>query len=105
MVAKSRLSLRDPEQSPGMQTQLPPELAAAPFSVEQGRKAGLSPGALRSLSLDRPFHGVRRADGDPALFQRCLAYSTRMDSLAFFCGPTAAKLLGVPLPAHLEADE
>lgn len=71
--------------------------------MRAARSAGLSSSRLRGGDLRRPFHGVR----DPDLFasdlqSQCRSYQPKMPTYAFFCGPTAARLVGVPLPFRLE---
>jgi hypothetical protein len=87
-------------------TPIPPELALGPFTVRLGRAFNLSNGRLRGRDLQRPFRGVRAVTYDSTdLFHRCLAYAERMPRGQFFSHVTAARLLGVPLPWRLLADE
>jgi hypothetical protein len=82
---------------------LPPQLHAAPFSVEAGRIGGLSKGRMRGPDLAAPFRGVRAASATESLAELCDAYRQRMHASAFFCGPTAAQILGIPLPRRFES--
>lgn len=84
---------------------LPPHLRETAFSYREGADAGLGQGRLRGPDLQRPFWGTRHAGiGDLTLQERCRALQTRLPDAAFFCGPTAAALLGMPLPPRLSGD-
>lgn len=49
------------------------------------------------------MRGVRWGAGTPpTLRNRCLALMTRLPRGAFFCGPTAALIQGMPLPGNVE---
>jgi very-short-patch-repair endonuclease len=52
--------------------------------------------------LSRPFQGVYTAISSPTLEQLCGGLAQRLDGDAFFCGVTAARLIGIPLPRYLE---
>lgn len=91
---------------------LPPDLKAAAFTLEQGRAGGPDGQRLRGRDLDRPVRGVRRAavtDGteadsvwaaaDAALRERCAALELVVPDGAFFSHLTAARLWPLPLPA------
>lgn len=81
------------------------------FSVVEAASRGVLPGRLRSADLERPFRGVRvravrdavprasaaEAERDDA-WQRIMAYAQIMPEHAFFIGPTAALIRGVPMP-------
>ncbi|MFT4285903.1 MAG: hypothetical protein QM598_13815 [Protaetiibacter sp.] len=60
---------------------------------------------MRRADLTRPFRGVRETILSTGVRERCAAYQTIMRSDAYFCGPTAALLWGLPLPRRLELDE
>jgi hypothetical protein len=88
---------------------LPKPLADAPFSVETSDAAGVSRGRLAASDLALPFRGVRvplalleDADDDTRFALLCDAYQARMPRGWFFSGPTAARIMGVPLPERLE---
>jgi hypothetical protein len=82
---------------------LPPALARRPFTVAEGRAAGLSPDDLRSPALRAPFRGVRVAAGLPeSLALRCRSAALVLPASAAFDGVTAAALLDLPLPRHLD---
>jgi hypothetical protein len=86
---------------PGMTARvpLPVTLRNAPFSYREGLAAGLGAGRLRGADLQKPFAGTRSAQTDALLLtDRCLALQTRLPEHTFFCGLTAAALLGIPLP-------
>ncbi len=81
---------------------LPPPLAVTAFSYGEGIAAGLGHGRLRGPDLQRPFFGTRHpGSGELSLEQRSRALQSRLPEHAFFCGPTAAALLGMPLPYRL----
>ena len=81
------------------------------FRVADARGAGVGEGRLRGRDLERPFHGSRilapggTADRPDApweleardLRHRILAYRPLLPAGAFFAGPTAAFLHGLPL--------
>lgn len=94
-----------------------PSTLGAHFSVAQARAAGASLRRLRAKDLESPFHGARRVitahpapeeddDGTPFARDRRIRaavrdsahlYATVMPPDSFFCGRTAAVLLGAPL--------
>lgn len=84
-------------------TRIPPTLHGTSFHVSERDFHELSPGELRSSALDAPYHGVRSVGlrFDDA-FDRVRMYAPRLRSDQLFCGPTAAQLLGIPLPLELE---
>ncbi|MBB5633434.1 very-short-patch-repair endonuclease [Cryobacterium mesophilum] len=85
---------------------LPARFASGPFTIRQGEEAGLGAKRMRGRDLQRPFRGVRVHTGRPLTFEeRCLAYQLRMPPSAFFCGPTAARIMGVPLPLPFEQSD
>lgn len=88
---------------------LPDHLADRPFTVSEAGSASLTRGRLRSADLASPFQGVRvprallaKAGPDEQFLLLCGAYQKRMPRNWFFSGPTAARIMGVPLPARLE---
>ncbi|TQL48868.1 hypothetical protein FB562_1975 [Homoserinimonas aerilata] len=81
---------------------LPPQLRSAPFAVGVGRTHGLGAGRMRGPDLLSPFRGVRVASEARTLHELCLVYAQRMPPHAFFSGITAAVIMGIPLPHHLE---
>lgn len=88
---------------------LPEHLASGPFTVTEADASSLTRGRLRSSDLASPFKGVRlpRALLEDAGPERqftllCDAYQKQMPRGWFFSGPTAARIMGVPLPARLE---
>ena len=84
---------------------LPEPLGRIPFSTSTAHAAGLTDNRLRGRDLQHPFHGVRIAAAGPLSFeQRCRTLATRLRDDAWFSGPTAALLTGVPLPRRLERD-
>ncbi|MFB2555123.1 hypothetical protein [Herbiconiux liangxiaofengii] len=84
-------------------SELPPELASVPFSVAEGRGAGLGAKRLLAADLERPFHGVRAREGSvDSVLERCRAYAVRLRPGDFFTHTTAAVLWGCPLPSRFE---
>ena len=83
---------------------LPGSLAGRPFTVEEGRRAGLTPGQLRaSPVLRRPYPGVRVPSSLPdSLRTRCLAAQLLLPARSAFDGATGAALLELPLPRALD---
>ena len=59
---------------------------------------------MRGSDLDRPFHGIRVAAGTDETIALCTALALRLPERAFFCGVTAARIFGVPLPRALDRD-
>ncbi|MCL2794693.1 MAG: endonuclease domain-containing protein [Microbacteriaceae bacterium] len=91
---------------------LPDTLAAAPFTVQKAAEAGVSAARLRASDLINPFRGVRvplsllrEADDDQRFVLLLDAYQAKLPRGWFFSGPTAARILGVPLPKRLERPE
>lgn len=92
-----------------------PDALGETFSVRAARVAGVSEKRLRGSHLDRPFRGVRSlavaadlpsdAEAERAdAWRRIRAYAEIMPEHAFFVGPTAALIGGVPLPVGLHRD-
>lgn len=82
---------------------LPADLPAGAFTLRQGLEAGLTEKRLRGADLAQPFPGIRIPAGPAvALADLALAYQQKMPPHAYFCGITAAVLLGVPLPSRYE---
>ncbi|WP_265522086.1 hypothetical protein [Oerskovia flava] len=82
------------------------EQLLAPFSVWDGRAAGLSRSALRSRTFEAPFHGVRV----PAGYVRstadlCRAAATVLPPGAAFSHVTALRLHGIEVPWRLAGDD
>ena len=78
---------------------LPHPLAGAPFSLATARAHGLPPNRMRRKDLSVPRYGVRApasAPDDP--LQDLRNYAARMPRGAVFCGTTAARIYGLPLP-------
>lgn len=90
-----------------------PDGLGGDFSVEDARHAGVGRSRLRRGDLVAPFRGARSIaiPSDDALtpaeaeeadaWRRIRAYVPVMPEHAFFVGPTAALIGGVPLPAGL----
>ena len=73
-------------------------VAPAPaFTVAEGSASGLSPSSLRSARWTSPHTGVR-VEASATQRQRLAALQRAAPDHTFFCGSTAAVLLGMPLP-------
>jgi very-short-patch-repair endonuclease len=90
---------------------LPDPLSSRPFTTRQGVNAGLGRRRLRGPDLDAPFHGIRiprtAQQNRPrsnalAVEKLCLALQQKLSPDSWFCGITAAVVMGIPLPARLE---
>lgn len=78
---------------------LPPPFAGEPFRVSDALRAGVGGGRLRGDDLERPFRGVRRAPGTPAVpFQ---LYAPLLRPGDRFSHVTAAFLWDAPLPTSV----
>lgn len=80
----------------------PEVLATRPFTVAQGRNAGLRPADLRTARVHAPTRGVRTASIPSSLRERAAAFALGMPEDTAFSHVTAAALLGLPLPGPLE---
>lgn len=80
---------------------LPPVLRERPFSTRTATRHGVGEGRLRGADLTRPFHGIRSPLPLATPVQRAHALAQRMPRPAFFCGITAALIIGLPLPLRL----
>ena len=80
---------------------LPADLRDRAFSTTDALRAGVRHSRLRRRDLAKPFHGVR-ATSDDTFSARCAAAQTRFDARHFFSHTTAARILGLPLPAREE---
>lgn len=78
---------------------LPYSLRYEPFSTTAGKAAGLTQKQLRHKRLLAPRYGVRvSADAGKDVLQDLREYAARMPKDAVFCGMTAARIYGLPLP-------
>lgn len=84
--------------------ELPPELRDRAFAVADAVGRGILADRLRRTDLAAPFHGVRRPAQQAGGYSDCIAYATRMPANHVFSHVTAARLLGIPLPARLSHD-
>lgn len=75
-----------------------------PFAVVVALQHGLTRKQLRGRRFDRSVYGVRLAQPDPSLLQRCRMFAMRLAPDVFFSHTTAAMLLGAPLPLWAEHD-
>lgn len=93
-----------PRRVPRRPRSLPPGLSGTAFTTQRALEAGVDKKRLRRPDLEHPFRGVNaRVGTSSSLLGRCSAYLVRMPPGGFFCGPTAALIQGVPLPAAIEA--
>ncbi|WP_127473660.1 hypothetical protein [Microbacterium sulfonylureivorans] len=81
---------------------LPPWMDGVPFSLAQGREAGLSDAVMRRRGFERPHWGVRVAgaggrSGDDFV-DRCWSLRVALPPDALLSHATAARLWGMPLP-------
>jgi very-short-patch-repair endonuclease len=75
------------------------------FTVAQARAAGVGPQRLKAPDLCRLSHGLyARTDADLTVVDLARAHCGPSGE-AVACGPTAAELLGMPLPYRLRAHE
>jgi len=83
---------------------LPHQLAGRPFTLAEGRAAGLSPWALNGSGLRVPTRGVRTAEDAPAagdVAARCRELLPVLPPEAVFSHGTGLHLLGIDLPRGL----
>ncbi|GAA3775200.1 hypothetical protein GCM10022240_28610 [Microbacterium kribbense] len=87
---------------------LPYWMDGVAFTVAEGRAAGLTDARMRRPEALRPFHGLRviGTDGriDGGIIDRCTDLRVVLPRAAEFCGATAARLWGIPLPTELTDD-
>jgi hypothetical protein len=74
------------------------------FRVKDALARGVGAGALRSRHLSAPFQGVRSLTPPRDALALCHAYATKMRSDAAFCGLSAARIWGMPLPVSVVDD-
>ena len=84
---------------------LPPPLLEGPFDRAKAAQHGVGPGRLRDADVLRPYHGVQATRVPNTTLERCRAYAVRLQPGRFFSHVTAAQLLTLPLPLHLERRE
>jgi very-short-patch-repair endonuclease len=85
--------------------QLPVTLVNAPFRSFEADIAGVSRKRLRSSDVVQPFQGVNVVGTEPRdLIGWLEAFAPLLRSCDAISHATAARLLGAPLPAHLERD-
>jgi hypothetical protein len=82
---------------------LPAHLARRPFTLAEGRAAGLTPGDLRSDVLRSPFCGVRVPRALPtSTLLTCRAAALVLPEHAVFDGATAIALVRLPVPRGVD---
>ncbi|QEO08664.1 endonuclease domain-containing protein [Protaetiibacter larvae] len=74
------------------------------FRVSDAVNAGATPEQLRTRTLYAPFWGIRSRIEVRNLRERAEAFMPRMPDRAFYFGPTAAGLHGIPLPPRKVSD-
>lgn len=84
---------------------LPEALAARPFTVSEGRAAGMRGADLRTSRVHAPTRGVRTASVPASLPERAAAFAAGIPGDAAYSHVTAALLLKLPLPAAPEAQD
>lgn len=79
-----------------------------PFSLAQGRDAGISEGRLRGPRFERPFPGVRMvgpsasaASLEERMRQRCAEFAPRLRPQQWFSHESALALWRIPLPWYV----
>ncbi len=88
---------------PGMRAARPlPESTPPVFAVREAPALGIPEHRLRRADLAAPFRGVRTTAPPAAVEELCAAVRPVLRSDAFICGPTAARVWGIPLPRRLE---
>jgi very-short-patch-repair endonuclease len=76
------------------------------FTNATARQAQISAHRLRSNDLANPFHGVHTAsEPEQTIEWLSQALAVKLPDGAFFCGVTAARLYGMPLPRQFEIDQ
>jgi hypothetical protein len=82
---------------------LPAPLRTSAIRVSEALTLGASEKRLRRVDIRRPLHGVVTTLPPQNLLDLCRAYLPVRPPGAFFSGPTAAALHGIPLPSRLPA--
>ena len=85
--------------------EVPEGLRARPFTVVEGRAAGLRAADLRSTRLHAPTRGIRAVSEPSGVEERARAFARAMPPDAAFSHVTAAQLLRLPLPAGPEGQK
>ena len=81
---------------------LPPTLQGGAFTTHFAQENGVSERRLRGGDLARPFHGIRSTVPVTTILHLAHSFQLRMPASAFFCGITAALIIGLPLPLRLQ---
>ena len=90
---------------PGVNTlDLPLALRDRPFTVREGRAAGLTPGALRSSRLHTETRAVRSVGPPERLVDRARAFAAGLPPDVAFSHETSLRLMGLPLPSRIPDD-
>lgn len=85
--------------------ELPEALRRGPFSVSELRRLGLPRSRLRHANLVNPTRSVRSSTEPKGVAARAAAFAKALPPDCAFSHVTAAALLGLPLPQHLEDQE
>ncbi|PPG26332.1 hypothetical protein C5E10_17100 [Pseudoclavibacter sp. RFBG4] len=83
---------------------LPDGTAAGPFSVGDGRLAGLTAGQLNSAEFTSPHRGVRMRGIATTPLEIAQAFVPRLRERSALGGVTAARVWGLPVPCRLDGD-
>jgi very-short-patch-repair endonuclease len=81
---------------------IPDQLRNRPFTSQEALREGMTPSRLRGDDISHPFQGVHSGNAVETLLERCAALATKLPPYAYFCGATAASILGIPLPSAVE---
>ncbi|MEV0892450.1 DUF559 domain-containing protein [Promicromonospora sp. NPDC050262] len=74
------------------------------FTVGEAQGLDLTPKQIRAVRFSTPTTGVRVADPDPSLIDRCRAIARVVHPNAAFARTTALQLLGIDVPWQLADD-
>jgi hypothetical protein len=83
---------------------LPSELGSGVFTTAQATGLGVPASRLRRSDLVHPTRGVHARSVPVGLVERACGYLAGLPQDRAFSHTTAALLLGLPLPAHLERE-
>ncbi|MDP3950448.1 hypothetical protein [Microbacterium sp.] len=85
-------------------TPLPRRLGGV-FHVSDAATAGVGRGRANAGDLHRPFPGIRAVETPTTFLQRAECFAPRMRDGHRYCGVTAARVWGLPLPWHWTPSE
>lgn len=81
---------------------LPSALGSGPFTIAQGRSAGLGVKRMRGADLQKPFHGIRITAPATTIVELARAFQCGAPGHVFICGITAGVIMRIPLPQRHE---